>query len=201
MRLTEEQRKLAEDNRWLAVAFARKVAGGRYYHDDMAAEMLYALTRAAASYDPAIGVRFSTYSRYWLQTAANKFRYALPIVCIPAYHYDTSGDGRASRERHADLVKRIREAKCFGAGVANTLPHEASAEGFEAIDQKDERNWVWSLVRKLHTNQRRVMEGRLRGLLQREVGVSLGLSRPQVSDIEKQAIVNLRKLVQGSEGN
>lgn len=72
LRLTDAQRDLAGRNIGLAHMAAKRVCGG--FDEDAQQEAVVGLCRAARSYDPCRGIKFSTYSYYAARNEAIRYR-------------------------------------------------------------------------------------------------------------------------------
>jgi RNA polymerase sigma factor (sigma-70 family) len=64
--------KLAMSARRVALGEARKLSDPFLDHDDLVQEGFIGLLRAARRFDPAKGVRFTTYARWWVRSQMNR---------------------------------------------------------------------------------------------------------------------------------
>lgn len=65
----ESRNRLVQENLGLVVPVARQYTHRGLSMDDLVGEGNLGLIRAAATYDPAVGTRFSTYATYWIREA------------------------------------------------------------------------------------------------------------------------------------
>lgn len=124
------------------------------------------LIKAAERFDPSRGTRFSTY----------------------AYSMITGEIMRYLRKRRGLITVSLDELHDEGFSPAETF-----AEYPDAFERAEDRIFAEQLISSLPERERELI--RLRyysGLTQREAGRLLGVSQPQVSRIERRALLRLR---------
>jgi len=225
----ETHRQHAEALRWelaqsairIAASEARKLPRGFLDRDDLVQEGLIGLHRAARRFDPARGIRFGTYARWWARAVmARALEQTGKMVRLPGGAVEQSRNLRRVVAHYKRARKPLSVATLAAeAGVtverAELLLHSHGVEHVEQVDDPE----VWgrllvydadpvtaidaqrlgALVPQLDPRQRRLIERRF-GLdgdepqnLQ-EIGLVLGVSRERTRQIEGDAFAELRHL-------
>lgn len=165
------------------VPMARSVANYfsqryRSLEDDLRQEALISLYDAAKRFQPARGLRFSTYAHNVIYWGCRNFlsRRGLPAIravsieCIPTRRC----------ERHGQLVGDWRTGRTY-------LSHE------ELVDMRDEAD---AILCHVHPRRRLVYELRNRdGLKLAEIARRMGISRQRALQLYNLAAANVRELV------
>ena len=156
VKLTENQRKLAEDNYKLALKFANsKNPPNGMDMDEWVSECLYNLVKAAAGYDPARS-RFSTYAwRSMLNGWCAVYRLKRQI----------KAGGSMKQTGDSFSLDDIRDHR------APEPTHLEQQETSRALDQVD------GLVRALPADLRLYMRQRMQGLSFGDMSKKWGISR------------------------
>jgi len=99
---------LVRSNLRLVVSIAKRFATGKLSLGDLIAEGNLGLIRAVDSFDPSVGVRFSTYAAWWIkQTIKRALLLDSGPISIPTYMVEL-----VNQYRHVanDLQKKMAEA-------------------------------------------------------------------------------------------
>lgn len=176
---------------------ARTFRGLRVSTEDLVAEGVLGLFEAASRFDPAHGVKFSTYASWWiLKRMRESLGANASIVRIPRYRRD---DG-SSRPYIRDVS--LEEP----ARVGGTLSlHDVLAESSiprpdDELVREDGRRRLERLLESLPARHREVLVRRF-GLDGRRpeplaaLAAEFGLSRERIHQIEREAIERLRRLM------
>lgn len=191
--------QLVEDHLRLAYLLAarcrrRSRLAARLSPDDCAQASVLGLLLAARRFDPARGVRFSTYALYFCQRAIwDEVRRSAGVVVLPQ---PTSANQR-SRFRSETLrqMDRASVRLADGGTAVRLIALAYSASGVDAVDAAD---WALDALSKLDPRERDVIEAIvLRGERPRDVALRLGISRESVRLIRVRAMGKLRRNAHG----
>jgi len=182
--LTEDQRALVAENTGLAKAVANKWA--KYANDwtdpdDLVSEALAGLCRAAQTWDPAKGAKFSTYGWCWAEQNVRRFlnEERGRGVNIPEHRRDVQ-IGVAGFGSMGD------EAGDFAGLIPDRGPDPREAPPAEAT--------VWDAVEWMldDERQRKVLRARfVDGRKLDDIAAELGVSKERIRQIEVKALAEL----------
>lgn len=167
-KLTPDQQELVTANLGLAYGYARRSrppAG--MDSDEWEAECLYRLCKAAGSYEPSLGWKFSTYALRCLQSG----------WCHVATHR-----GRECRDWRR--VTNLGEWDSFAVEPRPLLD-----------PAQDSRKQLERLLATLPDKERAVLEGVVRGEILAQIGRKIGVTRERVRQIKVMAITRLGRYV------
>ncbi len=191
MRLTDEQRKLAEDNRFLAIHFANNMRAFRNHFDDILSEAFLGLSYAATKYDPSVGP-FSTYATYWMRNYVIRYFRTIPTIRVPKYLWGQQKVRKEDQHHHAEQALRVMESKPFGSlallGISST--HKTPVE---IAENRDDLSWLSDQIETLDNRSKYVVYRRLAGETLQAIAVEVGLTRERVRQIELETIAKLRE--------
>lgn len=184
--LTPTQRLLVADN----ILLAQKLANTTYYRARHLLDLqtctdhaLDGLIRAAQTFDPARGIRFSTY-------ATNGIRFALKRVWQELY--DSRGNPRRRPWLLTDLD--LPEDDDTGTDLWSQLLARDDPDQGERLDLTEEVARVKRALRRLPLRERLVLRLRfLRGLALRETAGRIGVSFERVRQLQAQALERVRQ--------
>lgn len=196
-RLTEDQRRLVEDNVALAISVVTNThAGRRMSHDDRVSVAFVGLCRAALLYDPSRGWKFSTY-------AANAIRYTLlreehfdRLIHLPAA---LAGKAALRRPHLAAEADRVRGVSSLSA---DEIDPPARADGAEEAEARAaDREALWAAIRDLPPRYRWVVAERARGKTLESIGRHMGVSKERARQIEQKGIELIRARLRGESAD
>lgn len=95
--LTDEQRKMVEDNLGLAYAIARDMTQCKLDINDRRQAGVTGLIRAVQKYDPASGAKLSTYSRKWIISYIRQAEESQKDIRVPTRYLFDYKDARSVR--------------------------------------------------------------------------------------------------------
>lgn len=191
IRLTDKQRQMVEDNRSLAGLYARRFRG-RPYYDDIVSEAYIGIMHAATVFDPARDVQFSTVAWRWMRAYSGRFiRGRVPTIRIPEYLW-YEGEKRA-RARHAITAAKKVRAATWGRCDAefDVAPSQVPGPS-EAAEHADDLRWLEGVLSGLSDRDREILARRMKGVRDREIAESFGLSRERVREIRWAVLAKLR---------
>jgi len=191
MRLTEEQRKLAEDNRFLAIHFANNMRVFRNHFDDILSEAFLGLSYAAAKYDPSVGP-FSTYATYWMRNYAIRYFRTIPTIRVPEYLWGQQKVRKEDRHHYAEQALRVMEIKPLG-GLALLGINSKHKTSTEIVENSDDLAWLSDQIEALDDRAKYVVYRRLAGDTLKTIGDDLGLTRERIRQIELESHESLRE--------
>lgn len=191
--LTEVQRALVEKNVWLAWYVARKLfrridAVRRLGIEDVRQIATVGLIRAAVSFDPARGIKFSTYAakaakrEIWRQVANQSY-----MVSLPDYFFrPTTG------HRHIDQA----QAAMRNRGSTTRMESEIAARDSKASRDEHDTPPLAQLLKLLPQRSRRILFWRFwLDLTLEDCGRRLGVTKARVQQIEVESLIWLREIV------
>lgn len=194
MRLTEEQRRVVEDNRRLALKYARPFRD-RPYYDDVVSEAYVGIMHAATVFDPSRDVRFSVVAWRWMRCYAGKFiRGGVPMIRIPEYLWYGTADKRARGRAAVADAARIKDARWSRLGAEADVAACREPSPAEATEHADQLRWLDSAVSRLSERDRDILGRRLSGETLETIAPLYGLSGERVRQIEAEAMAKLRRL-------
>ena len=184
----------------LAVACARRFLGRGIAMEELVQEARTALIAAAVRFDPARGVRFSTYAVPVTLGALRAYcRNALPMH-VPrrelALLAADAGAGSASEAAASsgEAGSRLPEQLRFAADRMRRMTADPELAALAAEDGFEDRVLLRHAVRSLGSPYAQVIGLRyLCGYTQQETGQRLGVDQWQVCRWEKQGLERLRQ--------
>ncbi len=221
-RLTTEQQKFVEANLKLAYYIASQFySKGHHERDEIEAEALFGLTRAAATFDASRVWQFSTYAQFWIKqrifdysirnrrgqisfTASSNARKVL--FASSKEKIDSLEMSDALLDRHSAMLSAIAIQIDHPIGNDEDFSLELPCER-ERVDQRLERD-------ASRIELKRAIRDALSGLRERtrfvlverylkagqqptlaELGVRLGITRERVRQIEHNGLCHVRKVL------
>lgn len=228
----DAREQMIQANLRLVVNLAKRFSGRGMSLGDLVAEGNLGLIRAVEQFDPAAGVRFSTYAAWWIKQSIKRAMInAGQPIHIPAYlakliskwrrtasKLETK-NGRAPTTAEMAKVLQISQKKAdlVRQGMtAVTAPSQVGAEGANALSEMlgdsegdpqrvmiDASNvpFVRSMLDRLEQREAKILELRF-GLdgydgpqrTFKQIGEIIGLTRERVRQLEKKALVELKKI-------
>ena len=157
--------------------------------EDAQGEALLALCKAARKFDPARGFRFTTYAtwvirRHLLSTSMEGGLIRVPCDVRIAVH-----KGTRKKERFREAVAQA-DSPC---ALDIDVPEDQTPIWDDDEERMVQRRWLDRAMRGLTIQQRKTLQGRLRGETQAEIAVKLNVSKARVGQLEKSAIDRLRR--------
>lgn len=196
----EAQKKLVEANLRFVAKIAHKYRGYMEI-EDLIAEGSIGLMRAAEKFNPKTGNKFSTYAVWWIKAYIQKaIRETATGIKFPANKY-----------------KEMKQSMWIMDSLDKPLAGEGrqkKAEDFISDDRiltPEEELWEQQSLEKLNglleslpQNERDIIKGRFgfeseKPLSLEKIGNSMGLSKERVRQIEKKAIMKLKKNLADSD--
>lgn len=187
-RLTEQQMRTVEDNRFLAIKYVAdhlRIHGcaDASEHDDLIQEAMIALARAVVSYDPSKGA-LSTHSHYQMFSAVTRHAHRRHIIYTPEHTWCVGGRDDARRLAVAARSMQSRQLTPRMA-IRSTTPADEAA----AAEQSE---WLRREIESMDEQMRMVLTMRLDGATFQTIADDMGMQRERVSLIEKRAVGLLR---------
>lgn len=182
-RLTDEQRKVVEENRWLAVKFAKDHrARYRLTQEDAESAAYLGLCRAVWGWNPEKG-KLSTYAWLWMGQKLQNAQAASFLIHVP------KNSGRAEAHvRQAHLIRAMRRADCGDDETASRLVI-AEPVGSEY----ETREEVEAILAKAPEAARAlIVEHVIHGAREEDIGKRRGVSKQAVSQHLARAMHVLR---------
>ena len=174
MRLTEEQKKMVEDNHGLIMWYLNE--------NDLPYEEYYdicaiAMCRAAIRFNPENGVQFSTYATKAMENE------------IKSYHRNKHASVRNNHSRRVSLSTQVRS---YDDNEKLTLSDVIADSGFGGKSPEDivmSRSFTCSLTER----EAMVVQMVIDGYTYREIGAEIGCTHQNVHRIMSKAKEKLRK--------
>lgn len=162
-------------------------------HEDLIQAGDCALWRAAQKFDPARGLKFTTLAWHCVNNKVKAETQKHSTIYTPRICgvYD-------SQKRMARSVVRLddKDEDGFGHDLADS--REATAESLAELDE-ELRLFSWAMSR-LPERRRAILQSRLAGRTLDDVGLSHGISKERVRQIEAEAIAGVKALVLARSG-
>lgn len=201
IRLTDEQRDMVEKNLGLAHAFAARDLGKDHY-DDVLSHTYLGLTRAAATYDPATGIQFSTYASWWMRNQVILYLRSLGLIHIPAYlntrkvrDYREYHQCRNEYERCAYRVMHAETTTDMGVLANHAGPTD---RGEESDDGKHVPEWIVALLANLPAEDAELIAKRfIEGETLESVGEMFGITGEAIRKRQEKILERARKILAG----
>ncbi len=141
------RKRLVEGNLFLVVHFAREFRNRGLPFIDLILEGNEGLLKAADKFDPAVGVRFSTYAKWWIRDSLQRaVQKKARTVHVPAAYQKLAAKGRrARRELPDDATPRDVAARLgvdegrlrHAAAVAGASTQPIDPDDPSAIERRD----------------------------------------------------------------
>ncbi len=167
--------------KYMASAYQSGCRDGHVELNDFVQAGWRGVSRAAIDFDPERGIRFSTYSIYWIHAFISR---------------------TSKKARHHAVMTTSLEFPVFSSDhEALTLGDVLPTDGHELIESEgglDFRSYLKVWTKLLNQRERHIIERRYRAKVMPtlgEVGKELGLTRERVRQIEALAIAKIRKYV------
>lgn len=208
-------RQLVEHHLGLVVMMARRYVNRGLPLLDLIEEGNLGLLTAARKFDPELGYRFSTYSKWWIREGIEMALMTQSrLVRVPVHLSRTArqtarklnlqaraaaktGEPMGEQALPADLVALLDDDDRDGSALLQDLPAGDEGQPEAALTATEQHSQMLSALGELTTKERTVIEGRF-GLGREEsrtldaIGKELGLTCERVRQIEKEALVKLR---------
>jgi len=204
----EAQGKLAQANLRLVVSIAKKFTVGGVSIEDIVQEGNIGLLKAVEKFDPAFGVRFSTYATYWIkQSIQRAIRGKMGVIKVPTNIAELATKGQVSEI--ADSARR--------AMVPSTSIDEADTQLTDVMIGNDPnprdvtdvvvtREYLRTVINRLPKRTADVLRRRfgLHGKRGKCATLStlskiLKISKERVRQIEDEGLILLRELITGKQ--
>ena len=192
MAVEQTKEAMIESNLGLVHTAAQAYRGRGVAYDDLVQEGILGLMRGVERFDPARGVKFSTYAGWWIRGALIDAVRQAPAIRLPEKaQRGLAAVKRAERELRDPAPEAIAERTGLDAGRVRSLrdaAHVAAsldapvgqdgtplvelvadpdpADPWRRLDERETRRRVWSLLR--------VLPGRHREVLVRRYGLAGG---------------------------
>lgn len=183
MKLTDEQRKLAEDNIRLAYKIAWRFLNCGIDIEDLQGYAMLGLVKAAVAYDASRGLKFSTLA---VTVIEREILYALR--------------GYTKNRRCVSLDAKLPESdgKDDFRTLADVIPYQE--DGFERAERIDLIPTMMSLPQLKKREKRAIAGVILQGKTQEKVGQVIGINQSVVSRYMKAGIRKMQTVYFGKEG-
>jgi RNA polymerase sigma factor (sigma-70 family) len=166
----------------------RRRSNGRADFDDLYQAGMLGLIHAARRFEPARGLKFSTYASYCIKGyVVKELKQAVDVIRIP--------DGVRGEER-ARLRELLSPKHLPRDPRAAFLDAPGDVEDRLAVrrgEQAEARERVEALLRHVDPRQREVIERRAHGETLTEIGEDFGVCRERVRQLESKAHGRMRK--------
>lgn len=189
------QKKLVEANLRFVIKIANQYQG---YMDveDLINEGNLGLIHAAEKYDPKTGNKFSTYAVWWIKAYIQKaIRETSTGIRFPAYKYE---EMKNSKWRIASLDKVIGGEGDEETTLMTFLQDERLVNPEDRFWEQETSSQLKKLIKSLSKNEQTVLTKRFgldgkEPMSLSEVGTLMGYTKERIRQIEKKAILELRK--------
>lgn len=181
--LTEDQKQMVEDNRFLAVKYVTdhiKIRGNVDVNDrdDMIQEMMIAIARAVVTYDPSRGA-LSTHAYNWMGKLMIRYTHGRHIVRTPEHTWTRGGTEWTRSAAESARSARVRSVSPDDSIESPDVGSDLNADDLAA--------WVRGEIERLDDDDRIVLTRRLGCDTFESIARDVRLRRNTVSRIEKQA--------------
>ena len=165
------------------------------HFDDLKQAGLLALWQAITSFEPKQGNAFSTWAYPWILNAVSGEAHNTSLIRTPK---NVTWDNEETRQ----LKKTARATVSFSLrhpGGVGELGDSLFANEPTAADKYEEWDEWPDRLRLLHPWEQRVLEAHINGMLFREVGAELGISRQTAKRLWDRALAGLREMAANTE--
>jgi RNA polymerase sporulation-specific sigma factor len=167
MAMTKESTKLVEDNYRLGFYFAKrwdKELNHKLTYEDILSHCLLGLTKAAIHYDPAMGVKFSTYTSKIITNeilmGLRKTRNCIHTIPISDFCINNFGE-----DTEFDTWDYIQRRFTYNNNIEDWISEEVGRQAIEKIPPK----------------QKKIVELYLEGMTELNISKATGYSQSYVS--------------------
>lgn len=188
--------RLTTGNLPLVVSIAKRYRWSGVQLCDLVQAGNRGLMRAAKGFDPARGLKFSTYASGWIRQACGRAAHNLSAtIHIPDYMRRTRGLPRAITQTDAESCASVADKD-----GCDFLDYVGGGDdpGFAAVDRQDDQQAKLEAIGKAITHLRGrtldVVQSRIRGETLVEIGSRYGLSREMVRQIEVRGMQTVRAI-------
>lgn len=182
--------RIVASNMGLAIAIAHKHAWCGLAPDDLEQEAMVGLLNAVDRFDPSRGISFSTFATYYIRGAVMKAACDSPIASAKSSNFRKMVWNRQVK-RHISLDSETSNDD--DRTLHDMMGVDAVAE--DNVIRRDKLSKIYKAVNRLHPTSRHIFKLRVRGLELNEIGKRIGRSRERVRQLEKGAILKVRKEV------
>lgn len=190
----------------LAWSVAARYSRNESNIEDLAQEGILGIMRAADKFDPSRGIRFATYSRWWIRTfIASAVAQVEAVVDIPSRTFSAARSGNLP-EDELEIARAASGAIALDAPIGDgdasaidLLPCPRPDPEDGAATRGSQRLWTESLRRAMRVLKPREAEIVIRRRLSdvpetlEQVAADLGVTRERVRQIEDIALTKLRR--------
>lgn len=195
------QKELVEHNLRFVVKIANQY---QKYMDieDLINEGNMGLMHAAEKFDPSLGNRFSTYAVWWIKASIQKaIRETSKGIRFPSNKYD---EMMKSKWNFASLDKKIDSDEDEETTLASFIKDERIKSPEDEYWEQESTSQLIQMVSMLDENEQTVIKKRygLDGtepMSLSEVGTLMGYSKERIRQLEKRALIELKKKMNSSD--
>ena len=186
----DAQNKLVAGNLRFVITIASKYVGLGLDFDDLVNEGNIGLMHAATKFNPERKIRFTTYAMWWIRERIQKaIRETGKGVRFPANRYKEMSDPKWT---FASLDKDFNINDEDSSNLGTLLKDERELSPEEKWYRNGLQDCMWDFIETLPENQRLVLIKRfgLDGencMSLNEIGISMGLTKERVRQLEKKA--------------
>lgn len=192
-----------------------RMAGGSERQDDSIQNARIGLYKAARSFNPDRGFRFSTHAKWWARAVAamDESKSRAPLRASGGAHETHRNAEKARSMLRGKLGREPRDSEVaeyigksverlhdvtpvFAASDSDEDTPEVAAEARE-FEHSMDIDRLWTEIDKLDKRQRIVIQAELEGKTLSETGRELGVSRERVRQTEMEAHEHLRTALAG----
>lgn len=195
------QKELVEHNLRFVVKIANQYQ--KYMDiDDLINEGNMGLMHAAEKFDPSLGNRFSTYAVWWIKASIQKaIRETSKGIRFPSNKYD---EMMKSKWNFASLDKKIDSDEDEETTLASFIKDERIKSPEDEYWEQESTSQLIQMVSMLDENEQTVIKKRygLDGtepMSLSEVGTLMGYSKERIRQLEKRALIELKKKMNSSD--
>lgn len=195
--LTDEQRKLVEDNRWFAISIAEKMTECKLDLDDRRQAGIIGLIEAVKKHDPSAGA-LSTYASRWIVNEIRRAEAKQKMIWIPEHMRMKFSDpkSKAAREKYSKQAEEAGEISSFSTRKFDMawvnddqsdkfIDNERTAEIKKAVNEA---------MKSLKASERDMIRLRVfKGMTYREIGDKHEIDRETVSRRVKLILKKLKR--------
>ena len=202
--------RLVRSHARLAYSYAYRYTKNQEHLKDLAAEGMIGLMTAADKFDPEMGVRFATYSRWWVMT---KISDGLPVVSTPIDIPPRTFMDARSGKLTGNYADKAHTAVYGGVNLdAPITEDEGMTEGDrlecqrpnpeQAAEQQSDENYRQGILSQCMADlsereQSVIYRRKLKAYPEtlETISQDMGVTRERVRQIESRALARLKKLL------